>query len=194
METVQTAIIPQVWAGCLSCYNAGRLRGAWITAEQAAAEVDADAITYGGQAEQIVTEYAEGHTITRTVCSKCGGDEFDVFDQEHTITRCTLGEFYDMAGQLDEMDRDTHEALTVLAGWLGGSMTLDELHTYHEDNYAGQWDTFKDYAENYADKVGDLAAIPEHLQRYFDADTYARDLAYDYYHDTDSGTRGGASR
>ena len=186
METVQAAIIPQVWAGCLSCYNAGRLRGAWITAEQAAAEVDADAITYGGQAEQVTTEYAEGHTVTRTVCSKCGGDEFDVFDQEHTITRCTLGEFYDMAEQLHEMDRDTHEALTVLAGWLMME-TLEELITYHEDHYCGQWNRFRDFAEQSADDVGLLGEMPETLSQYFDWERYARDLEHDYYFDTATG-------
>lgn len=186
METTQNAIIPQVWIGCLSCYNSGRLRGQWVTAEQAAAEVADDAVTYGGQAEQVAREYADGHTITTTVCAKCGGDEFDVFDQEHTITRCTVGEFYNMAEQLDEMDRATHEALTVLAGWLMME-TLDELITYHEDHYSGQWDRFRDFAENYADEVGDLAAIPEHLQHCFDVERYAADLEHDYYHDTATG-------
>lgn len=186
METTQQAIIPQVWVGCLSCYNAGRLRGKWITAEQAAAEIADDAITYGGQAEQITTEYADGHTITRTVCAKCGGDEFDVFDHENTIRPVTVGQFYDMAEHLDEMNRDTHEALTALAEWLGME-TLDELITYHDDYYCGQWDKFEQFAENYADDVGDLAAIPEHLRDYFDIDRYARDLAHDYYYDTTTG-------
>ena len=186
METTQQAIIPQAWIGCLSCYNSGRLRGRWVTAEQAAAEIDADAITYGGQAEQVTTEYSEGHTITRTVCSKCGGDEFDVFDQEHTITRCTVGQFYEMAQQLDEMDRATHEALTVLAGWLMME-TLDELITYHEDHYCGQWDTFRDFAEQSADDVGLLGEMPETLSQYFDWERYARDLEHDYYHDTATG-------
>lgn len=186
MTTIQQAIIPQVWVGCLSCYNAGRLSGAWITAEEAAAEYAADTVTYGGQAVQVVREYEQGHTITTTVCAKCGGEEFDVFDQQHTITRCTVGEFYEMAEQLDEMDRATHEALTVLAQWLGME-TLEELTDYHGDNYSGQWDKFEEFAENYADEVGDLAAIPEHLREYFDVERYARDLAHDYYYDKDSG-------
>ena len=184
--TTQQPMIPQAWIGCLACYNAGALRGRWITAEQAADEM-LEGITYGGQAETTTTEYADGHTITRTTCAKCGGDEFDVFDQEHIPTRVTVGEFYDMAEQLDEMSADTLEAFHTLGQWLGGSMTLDELHTYHEDNYCGQWDKFQDFAEDYAEQVGDLQAMPDHLRAYFDTERYARDLEHDYYHDAATG-------
>ena len=186
-----TTTTPAAWIGCLSCYNNGHLRGKWITAQQAADEmnsapniVEADKITYGGQAYEM--KLAGGVQVT--ACRKCGGDEFDVFDTEHLPTKMTAAEFYRNAETLAALDdAGDLERITTLASWLGGSMTLDDLITYDETNYVGQWGTFQDYAEQYLDDVGDLATIPEHLAYYFDYASYARDLAHDYYHDDTTG-------
>jgi hypothetical protein len=42
---------PSACIVCLNGLNNGRALGKWITAEQAAAEIDAELITYAGQAE-----------------------------------------------------------------------------------------------------------------------------------------------
>lgn len=170
---------PRVWVGCLACYNAGRLRGKWITAERMAEEIDAERVTFLGL----------GVPSDRgTVCALCGGDEWDIMDHENVPRDCqSVRGFMDNADALVEMDADVLERLIVLGDWLGGSMSFNDLFQYDEDNYRGQWDTFKEYAENYADEVGDLDAMPEHLRDYFDIDAYARDLAFDYYHDDATG-------
>ena len=175
---------PAAWVGCLSCYNNGQLRGHWITAQQAADEITADNITYGNQAETVTT----GNYTTQR-CRKCGGDEFDVFDTQHTPASCrSVREFYENAEQLAELhDADDLTRLIALADWLGNTTSLEDLKTYDDENYAGQWDSFQDYAENYADDVGLLADMPETLHHYFDYEAFARDLAHDYYHDDTTG-------
>lgn len=177
-----TNTTPAAWIGCLSCYNNGLLRGKWITAREAADDLNGDEITYKGQAETITTG---NYTAQR--CRKCGGDEFDVFDTEHLPARMNLLEFYKNAEQLAELDSaGTLEQITVLAAWLG-TTDLADLIEYDENNYCGQWEKFQDYAEQYADETGDLAAIPEYLQTYFDHAKFARDLEHDYYYDDATG-------
>lgn len=176
METTTTT--PRAWIGCLACYNNGRLRGQWIDAETAAAEVDADAITYGGQATP--RTYPSGSA--GVFCKACHGDEFDVFDYENVPRSCAgIRSFYDNANYLAEAGSDLLERLQILSGWLGGDLTLEELATYDEDNYCGQWARFQDYAEHLADEIGLLGEMPETLSHYFDWEAWSRDLEHDYY-------------
>jgi len=181
--TTTTNTEPAAWIGCLSCYNNGTLRGKWITAQQAADELTGDdEPSYGGQAETVTID---DYTAPR--CRKCGGDEFDVFDTEHLPTRMNLLDFYKYAEQLAALDEaGTLEQITALAGFLG-TTNLDDLIEYNDNHYCGQWETFQDYAEQYAEDTGDLAAIPEYLQTYFDHEKYARDLAYSYLYDDATG-------
>jgi antirestriction protein len=175
---------PAAWIGCLSCYNAGTLRGKWITARQAADETaSGELITYAGQAEPAT--YPSGTTYAR--CVVCGGDEFDVFDTQHlNAIRPSVASFYRDAEQLADLDdAGTLEQITALAAWLG-SASLADLIEYNDDNYGGQWSSWQDFADNYADDfiTGDM---PNHLAPYFDYEKYARDLAHDYYYDDATG-------
>jgi len=182
--TTTTHTEPAAWIGCLSCYNAGTLRGKWITARQAADEADSgELITYAGQAEPAT--YPSGTAYAR--CVVCGGDEFDVFDTQHLPAGCrTLREFYENAEQLADLDdAGTLEQITALAGWLG-SASLADLIDYNDDHYAGQYTRFQDFADEYADD-NLLGRMAPDLAAYFDYEKFARDLAHDYYYDDATG-------
>ena len=57
-----------------------------------------------------------------------------------------------------------------------------------EERYCGEWDSFEDYAEQLADDIGLLDGVPEEIARYFDWDSWTRDLAFDYTtHDNPEG-------
>ena len=60
-------------------------------------------------------------------------------------------------------------------------MSLDELASYHADNYAGEFANEKEFAEDYADNVGDTDSVPEHMRPYIDYDYYAKELMYVYW-------------
>lgn len=187
-EPTTTTTTPSAWIGCLACYNSGKLRGRWITARTAADEMGDDDtprnITYGGQAEPAT--YPNGRTYF--ACRVCGGDEWDVFDTEHLPHKMDAGTFYSYAEQLADLDdAGDLDRINVLASWLGGSMSLDDLIRYDDENYCGEWSTFTDYAESYADEVALLADAPEWISRYFDMEAFARDLAHDFYHDETTG-------
>jgi antirestriction protein len=169
---------PRVWVGCLGCYNAGRLRGVWITAAEMLDELAANHVTFKGL----------GVPSDRgTLCALCGGEEWDVMDSEGVPRDCqNVRGFMDNADALVEMDADVLGRLIVLGGWLGGSMSFNDLFQYDEENYCGQFDSFREYAEQLADD-GLLGDMPDMLAQYFDWDAWARDLAYDYYYDDASG-------
>ena len=172
---------PSVCVACLSCLNEGRALGKWITAEQAAAEVDAEAITYGGQGEAMT--YGSGAAFVG--CKRCGGDEWELVDVEHVPYGFReLRGFYANAGELVECeDLDT---LAIFAAWynVGGDITdLTELIAAHEDRYRGEWPSMRAYAEEYADSTGMTNGLPDHLARYFDYDVLAHDLDMDHYMD-----------
>lgn len=173
---------PSACIVCLNCLNNGRALGIWITAEQAAAEIDAELITYGGQAEPATYPNTE-NAFTR--CRKCGGDEWELADYEHTPRTCgTVLSFYENAEQLNDLyDNDDLDLINDLAACIdtGGQMTLDELIRYHENNYVGKHDNEREFAQEYAENVGDENAVPEHMRPYIDWEHYARELMYDYW-------------
>ena len=177
---------PSACIVCLSCLNNGRALGIWITAEQAAAEIDAELITYGGQAEPAHYDIANPNTENAfTRCRKCGGDEWEIADHEYIPRTCgTVLSFYENAEQLNDLyDNGDLDLINDLAACIdtGGYMTLDELITYHETNYAGKHDNEREFAQEYAESVGDENAVPEHMRPYIDWEHYARELMYDYW-------------
>ena len=168
---------------CLSCLNNGRVLGKWISAHDAAAELaDETQHPYAGQGEPATYPNTETAFIR---CRKCGGDEWELADYEYIPRSCsTVKSFYENAEQLDYLynagELDTiHELATILD--TGGVMSLDELANYHENNYAGKYDNERDFAQEYAESVGDENAVPEHMRPYIDWEHYARELMYDYW-------------
>jgi antirestriction protein len=182
--SISTTSGPSVCVSCMACHNEGRGLGKWITAEQVAAEVDAEAITYGGQGEAMT--YGSGAAFVG--CKICGGDEWDAVDVENTPHGFRgLREFYANAAELmglaDFVDID---AFAIFAAWYnaGGHITdLEELIAEHQDRYHGEWRSMRDYAEEYAEGSGMLQGLPDHLARYFDFDAFASDLEHDLYYE-----------
>jgi antirestriction protein len=173
---------PSACIVCLSCLNNGRVLGKWISAHEAAAEIDdKTANPYAGQGEP-ATYPNTGTPFIR--CQKCGGDEWEIVDHELLPLGCsTVKSFYENAEQLDDLynagELDTiHELATILDS--GGVMSLDELARYHADNYAGKYDSEREFGEDFAESVGDANAVPEHMRQYIDWEYYARELMYNY--------------
>jgi antirestriction protein len=180
MGTITTTGEPRACVVCLSCLNEGRALGVWLSVDIAADEMDADAITYGGQGE--AATYPSGATYT--ACKRCGGDEWEMADYEYLPPSLrTVRGFYELGQEWANIDDP--EALYIFAKWYdpAGRMSVSELVSEHEDRYHGQWDTFRDYAEQFADDCALLGDIPQEIAVYFDWERYADDLAHDYYYD-----------
>ena len=169
-----TDTTPRVWIVCLHCYNEGRLVGDWFDA------ATADEVTTYDVHEGSGLDYAE-----------C--EELWVFDHENIPVR----------GELDPLAAaDWGRVYTevgpgywpALCAWVEsgdyvaeGTGDLPSVSDFGE-RYQGHWESFEDYAEQLADDIGLLADVPEEIARYFDWDSWSRDLAFDYAtHDNPEG-------
>lgn len=173
--------VSSICVSCMACHNEGRGLGKWISAEVAAAEVEAELITYGGQGEAMT--YGSGAAFVG--CKRCGGDEWELVDVENVLHGFRdLRGFYANAADLVEVEG--MEVLEVFAAWYntGGYITdIAELVSEHEDRYRGEWSSMRAYAEDYAEATGMLAGLPGDLARYFDYDVLADELDMDHYMD-----------
>lgn len=168
-----TDTTPRVWIGCLSCYNSGYLVGDWFDA------ATADQVTLAGV--HGAHSRADAH------------DELWVFDHENIPVRGELDPLTAAAwGRcLTEVNEHLRPALCA---WVEsgdyvteGDTDLPSISDF-EERYQGEWESFREYAEQLADDIGLLADVPEEIARYFDWSAWTRDLAMDYsVHDNPEG-------
>ena len=166
MTTATTAdTAPRIWVGCLACYNNARLVGAWFDA------IDGDDITL-----------ADVHGGAQHVRPGC--EELWVMDHENLPLRgeCSPHEAAQLARVVEEAHESDREAFLVWA--LSGDQIEDgdglPSVSEFEERYCGTWPSFRDYAENLADDIALLDGIPDEIARYFDWQSWTRDLAFDY--------------
>lgn len=166
MSTATTTNEPQVWIGCLACYNAGRLVGEWFPA------VGADEVTLAQ-----VHRSAGG--------ARFGCEELWVMDHEHipvrgemdTTTAAAWGEAYQQAPDgLWEAVCAWVDSGAYVAAADASTPSLGDF----EERYTGQWDSFEDYAEHLAGELDLFDGWPETARRYFDWTKWVNDLRYDY--------------
>ena len=166
MDTNTLDSTPRVWVGCLHCYNAGRLVGEWFDA------VDADEVT--------LTDVHRGAGGSRGGC-----EELWCFDHENLPVRGEMSphEAAEWGSSLASVPEHQREALCA---WVRsgdyvaeGTGDLPSIPDF-EDRYCGEWESFREYAEELADGTGLLSGVPEAVARYFDWAAWTRDLAFDY--------------
>lgn len=152
----------QIYAACLASYNAGRLYGAWITpsSDPEAIREDIAAMLAGSPAPD-----AEEYAI----------HDYDGFPNMGEYP--SIDEVARMAALFEEFDHiDADDLRAIMDNWHGDvTETADNLR----DNFAGIFDTFREYADDAADEMLAAHGIKDDsiAARYFDYDAWARDLA-----------------
>lgn len=157
---------PHVWIGCLECYNSGRLVGDWYDA------IEAGDITTSQLHGQVIP--AEAHEELWVL--DLDGD-WPVRREMDPAEAQRWGEIHEEVGDVQ---------WPALCAWVRSGSYVAEGDTDYpvlsdfEERYAGEWSTFREYAEQLADDIGLLTDVPESLQPYFDWASWTRDLKYDY--------------
>lgn len=170
---------PRVWIGCLSCYNDGRLVGEWVAAIDASHDKD-----------MLNLIHKESGGV------RAGCEEMQVLDTDNmpVAREMQLSEAAEWGQLLDEVYEWQRDALIA---WVrsddyitDGTGELPSLPDF-EDAYAGEWDSFREYAESLADDIGLMANVDSDnlLARYFDWEAWTRDLAME--HTTEPAPNGG---
>ena len=148
----------KIYVASLEAYNNGIMVGDWVTpTDYLSFEKFNDAI-------QIATKNA---------------DEVAVHDYEGIDLDNEYPDFEDLyyfCQALEDSWLD-NEAIIAYAENTGEELD-NELIADAENSYVGTFNSFQEYAEDYADEL--IHSTDDFLKSYFDYESFARDLEYDY--------------
>lgn len=160
-------IEPRAWIGCLACYNAGDLVGDWHSAAEAA-----DVTVAGLHA-------GSGIDIIERGC-----EELWVFDHEHIPEKGEMDPQRAAAWGARIAEVPAWQRPAFLAWIATGAHVVDgddlPVISDFEERYAGEWNTFREFADHSVDETGILDGASDEAQRYFDYAAFADDLVHDY--------------
>lgn len=151
---------PQVWIGCLNCYNNGRLVGKWINAD------DAEDI----YAHDLHTEEDPFENCEELWCFDT--NEMPIGNKEMSPSEAKM-----WADRLSDVDDNLHEEYYA---WVENypSSAEDATNDNFENQYIGTYMSVEDFA--YAMAEDQLHSAPEIAKTYFDYEAFARDLKIEY--------------
>ncbi len=162
---------PRIYAACLAAYNNGQLHGAWIDADQSADDIGA-----------AVEEMLAASPVP-------GAEEWAIHDHE--------GFGFLHLSEWESFERISAIAAGIAthglayAAWLAYDVSFDPADTdSFLDSFRGEWDSLRDYAEDFADSTGlyELAEQAGSPYVAVDIDLLERDLDIEIYTvDSESG-------
>lgn len=152
---------PRIYVASLTDYNAGRLHGCWIDANQ-----PADAIQE--EIAQMLTESKEPIA-----------EEWAIHDYEY-FGDLELSEY---AG-IDQVAKAAYQIVehgpvfAALLNYVGGTSCMEEALRYMEEAYCGEYDSLIEYAEQFIDDcyADSLKNLPEFIRFYIDYEGIASDF------------------
>ncbi len=161
MQTKTTTVTPRIYFACLAAYNAGKLHGEWILANQ-----DADSI------------FTEINSILN-LSPELGAEEWAVHDYEG-FGEIELCEWPDIkrVSAIAHLIEDQGEAFSV---WYhnqdGDNFVPEELEEKFLEQWQGAHDSESAFADHLLEETGQLNELPDWAKSYFDFESYARDLS-----------------
>ncbi len=160
-ETETTTTQPRIYVASLADYNAGRLLGRWIDANQAADQLHAEILEMLGESRELVAEDWAIHDY-----EGFGGLNLSEFEDIDRIA--AVAEGLAKHGPI----------FAELAAHFGGLCGLEEACRYIEDGYRGEDENLADYVEQLLDDCyGDiLKGLPDFIRYHIDFDGIAQDM------------------
>jgi antirestriction protein len=174
MENVMADI--RFYAACLASYNNGVLHGRWI---DASADIDEmhrhieETLRSSNFPNIMVKDPATGEDVP-------SAEEWAIHDMEGLPTR--FGEHIGLeaiaayVALVEEYSMEPADMAAIVDEF----GTIEEAESALQDRFHGTYTSFRAYADDLADEL--LAPLDEqHIgKRYFDYESFARDLAHDY--------------
>jgi antirestriction protein len=157
---------PRIYVASLADYNAGRLHGRWIAANQ-------EPETLWEEINEMLAESMEPLA-----------EEWAIHDYEG-FGPLRLSE-YESIERISTLARGIAEHGRAFAHWADylGPGQDDDLDRF-EENYRGHWSSTTEFAESFLDDIGVQldSLVDEQWQPYvtFDLDAFARDLSFDFH-------------
>ena len=148
----------KIYVASLEAYNSGRMVGDWLT--------PSDYLSFEkfNNAIQIATEYA---------------DEVAVHDYEGINLNNEYPDFEELYYFCEAVEDSWVDEEVILAyAECTGEELNNELIANAENSYVGTYSSFQEYADEWADEQ--LRDTDDVLKNYFDYESHARDLEYDF--------------
>lgn len=168
---------PRVWIRCLHCYNAGYLVGEWYDATEAA-DVS------------VFDVHRDSGCVPMNACEELWVMDHDNLPISGECSPAEAARWGDLLDEVDEWQRDAFRAWVLAGNYSYDGDGMPDLAEF-EDSYAGEWDSFREYAEELADGIGLLADVPDEIAAYFDWEAWTRDLILGGDYTTEDAPNGG---
>ena len=150
----------RIYVACLAAYNNGKLHGKWIEANQDASEI-----------------YAEVAAMLKTSPER-GAEEWAMHDYEG-FGEIGFSEWPDFAriSKIASLIEDHGDAFSL---WYnsqdGQNVEASELEEKFLEQWQGAHDSKEAFADYLLESTGQLSELPEFARRYFNFESFARDL------------------
>jgi antirestriction protein len=156
-----TTLTPRIYVASLSDYNAGRLHGRWIDADQDAEAIHAEIAAMLAQSKEPIAE------------------EWAIHDYEG-FGGLSLGE-YESIEKIAEVASLLEEHGGVFAAVVdnfGGLSNIDEAKRCMEEGYRGAFKSLEDFAYDFVDECysDSLKTLPDFIRGHIDYEGIARDM------------------
>jgi antirestriction protein len=159
--TVDTKERPRIYVASLSDYNAGRLHGRWIYADEGAEEI----------LRQVTEMLADsGEEIA---------EEWAIHDYEgFGSLRLSEHEDLDKVAQLGALIAEHGELFASLTANFGGTDGIEQAQRYMDEGYCGDFDSLEDYAREFVEECygAEIEKLPEFIRYHIDFEGIARDM------------------
>jgi antirestriction protein len=177
----------RIYAACLASYNNGVLHGRWIdaSADANAMQEEVNAMLRESRFPNVTVTHPE---TGKTVWS---AEEFAIHDMEGLPS--SFGEYtslQEIADYVELVEEFGHIDEDDMAAIFADFRSIDETREALQDRFAGIYESFRHYADDAADEMLNNHDIKDDspLARYFDYESFARDLKCDVHTiDTPSG-------
>jgi len=147
----------RIYVGTYAKYNNGSIQGAWID----------------------LTDYSDSEGFYQA-CAELHKDEddpefmFQDFEGFHKSLYDESGNIDAIYDYIDACDEGRNQ--DVIDAGLDCGIPLDKI----EDAFYGQFNSDQELAHDWIDGTGMLADVPDSIARYFDYESFTRDLMYDF--------------
>ena len=148
----------KIYVACLSSYNLGVLHGSWIEPKTDKDELEA-------QIAEVLKSSPDPDA-----------EEYAIHDYDNFPN---LGEYPDLDKVIEVVEAIKLHGVKAVEGFIG-HFSIEDLEHF-EDAFHGTYDSFKEFAQDYADDtIEGLADNNSTLANYFNYDSFERDLSFDY--------------
>jgi len=161
MNQKQNETKPRIYVASLSDYNAGRLLGRWIDANQSVEKLHADIREMLAESKEPPAEEWAIH-------------DYEGFGGLQLAEYASMEDVAGLAKGIEEHGR----VFAELTNHFGGLSGLEEARKYMEEGYRGEYESIGDYVEQLLeDCYGDvLRALPDFIRYHIDRDGIASDM------------------